>query len=114
MGDITKYTVGSFTVGLALDGAGWHPASWRDSDAGADRLFTTGYWGDLAARAEADGIDYISIDDSLALQRTPQAGPPSPADVPPRPDPGIVSGRLDAALLASWLAPRTTRIGLIV
>ncbi|MGO1840422.1 MAG: LLM class flavin-dependent oxidoreductase [Candidatus Microbacterium stercoravium] len=98
-----------FTVGIALDGAGWHPSAWRDLGADAASVFRPEYWSDLAVALDASGADYLTIDDTLALQG---AGPADPSDVPPRPRDGIVSGRLDAALLASWIAPRTERIGI--
>jgi len=39
------------TIALALDGAGWHPAAWRDPSARPAELFTPGYWIDLARTA---------------------------------------------------------------
>lgn len=113
MAGITNTTAHEFTIGIALDGAGWHPSAWRDSDARPHELFTAGYWRDLAESAERAGLDYLTIDDSLGIQQSPGSRVPGSAEVPSRPDPGIVSGRLDAALLASWIAPRTERIGLI-
>lgn len=113
MGDTTRTSGDHFSIGVALDGTGWHPSSWREPGSEADRVFTANYWGELATRAEAEGFDYLTIDDSLTLPRTPSASFAAASEVPPRPDPAIVSGRLDAALLASWIAPRTERIGLI-
>lgn len=100
-----------FTVGIALDGAGWHPSAWRESGVAPDALFGPDYWQDLAVTADGSGADYLTIDDSLSLQGS--GAPGAQGEIPPRPRHGIVSGRLDAALLASWIAPRTTRIGLI-
>lgn len=97
-----------FTVGVALDGAGWHPAAWRERDADPAALFSAAYWTALAELADASGVDYLTLEDSLHLQgadRSPQ--------VPPLVNPEIVQGRLDALLIASWIAPRTSRIGLI-
>lgn len=113
MADNTALSGESFSIGVALDGTGWYPSSWREPGSGADRIFTAGYWRDLATRAEAEGFDYLTIDDSLSLQRRPGPGFAGASEVPPRPDPAIVTGRLDAALIASWIAPRTERIGLI-
>ena len=31
-------------LAVALDGAGWHPAAWREPDARPRELFTAGYW----------------------------------------------------------------------
>ena len=44
-----------FTVGIALDGAGWHPAAWRDGSARPDELFSAAYWEQLVGIAEAVG-----------------------------------------------------------
>ncbi|MFC6233841.1 LLM class flavin-dependent oxidoreductase, partial [Leucobacter soli] len=52
---------------------------------------------------------YVTIDDSLQLRSSSTFG----QELPPRPHPGRAEGRLDALLVASWVAPRTTRIGLI-
>ncbi|PII85022.1 hypothetical protein BMH32_09555 [Leucobacter sp. OLJS4] len=93
-----------FTVGVALDGAGWHPAAWREPSSRADALFAAETWVELAETAEAAGLDYLTIADELA----PQADPADPAN-----GGSTVLGRLDAALLADWIAPRTSRIGLI-
>ena len=91
-----------FTVGAALDGAGSHPAAWREPGARPDALFTAAYWTDLIAQAEAAGFDYASLEDALALQGDGRT-----------PDPARVAGRLDALLVASWAGPRTHRIGII-
>ena len=39
-------------LAVALDGAGWHPAAWREPDARASELFSAGYWVDLVQEAE--------------------------------------------------------------
>ena len=108
MSPITKPTTTAipFTVGVALDGAGWHPAAWRDPGAQPDALFSPEYWTGLLAAADHSGLDYVSIEDALTLQG--EARHPAPGPIA-----GIVSGRLDALLTASWTAPRTSRIGII-
>lgn len=105
MSPITKSTTGPapFTVGIALDGAGWHPAAWREPAARPAELFTSDYWQDLVDTAEAGGADYVTLEDALEPQRTAEPGLGG----------SIVAGRLDALLTASWIAPRTRRIGLI-
>ena len=40
-------------LAVALDGTGWHPASWREPGARPDEVFTAGYWVDLVREAEA-------------------------------------------------------------
>lgn len=109
MAPITNQRNAPFTVGVALDGAGWHPAAWREPGARPGELFTAAYWQSLAERAEQTGLDYLTIDDSLQLR----ASGPFDRQVPPRPQAGRAEGRLDALLIASWVAPHTERIGLI-
>lgn len=104
MSPITQPT--AFTVGVALDGAGQHPAAWREPDAQPEALFTAGYWTELLRTADAAGLDYATLDDSLSL-------PHPAADEAATPRADRVGGRLDALLTASWVAPRTTGIGLI-
>ena len=125
-----------FTVGVALDGAGFHPAAWREPGARPAALFTAAYWSDLLRLAETAGLDYATLEDSLTIpgvgigagsdgsaaehaldHAAASAGPDASsagADaLPPRPASGRVPGRLDALLVASWAAPRTSRIGII-
>src|SRR5271156_3666312 len=92
-------------LAVALDGAGWHPAAWREADARPDELFDAGYWADLVAESERGLLDFVTIEDSLTLQ----------SDHPFEPDERIdrVRGRLDALLIAARVAPLTQRIGLI-
>jgi len=85
-------------LGVAIDGAGYHPAAWRVSAVEPAALFTSGHYLTYAKLAEAASLDFVTLDDSLALQ-------PGGADV--------VRGRLDALLTLSAIAPVTSRIGLI-
>lgn len=55
-------------LAVALDGAGWHPAAWREPDAQPGRLFTAAYWAGLAQQAERGLLDFITIEDGLDLQ----------------------------------------------
>jgi alkanesulfonate monooxygenase SsuD/methylene tetrahydromethanopterin reductase-like flavin-dependent oxidoreductase (luciferase family) len=93
-------------LAVALDGAGWHPAAWREPAARPDALFTAGYWAGLALEAEAGTLDFVTIEDSLGIQT---------ADRARRPDGRTdqVRGRLDAVLLAARIAPLTSHIGLV-
>ncbi|WP_433889961.1 LLM class flavin-dependent oxidoreductase [Streptomyces sp. CA-111067] len=95
-------------LAVALDGAGWHPAAWREADARPADLFGAPYWAGLAAEAERGLLDLITIEDSLGPQ-----GPPfnSPAGSDNRTD--QVRGRLDAVLTAARIAPLTRHIGLV-
>jgi len=92
-------------LAAALDGAGWHPGAWRAADARADELFSATYWSDLVAEAERGSLDFVTIEDSLALQSDDQFEPDDRVD--------RVRGRLDAALIAARVAPRTSHIGLV-
>ena len=92
-------------LGLALDGAGWHPAAWREPAARPAELLTAAYWVDLARSAEAAGLDFLTIEDSLALQSSRSASHDARTD--------LVRGRLDAVMVAARVAPLTERIGLV-
>jgi len=95
----------SMHLAVALDGAGWHPAAWREPDARPAELFDAGYWADLVAEAERASLDFVTIEDSLTLQSDDPLGPDDRTD--------RVRGRLDAVLIAARIAPRTRRIGLV-
>ena len=92
-------------LAVALDGAGWHPAAWRESDARPKDLFTAAYWADLVAEAERGLLDFVTIEDSLGLQSSDYT------ELDQRTD--QVRGRLDAVLIAARIAPLTSHIGLI-
>jgi alkanesulfonate monooxygenase SsuD/methylene tetrahydromethanopterin reductase-like flavin-dependent oxidoreductase (luciferase family) len=92
-------------LGVALDGAGWHPAAWREADARPAELFTAGYWADLVAEAERGLLDFVTIEDGLGLQSTRRDGPDTRTDQ--------VRGRLDAVLVAARVAPLTRHVGLV-
>lgn len=100
-----------FTVGVSLDGAGEHPAAWREEDADAGALFSPAHWQRLVDQLEKAGADYVALVDALAPQydlATTGAMPGAESRQSQE-----VFGRLDALLLLSWIAPRTHRIGLI-
>ncbi|MFD9355362.1 LLM class flavin-dependent oxidoreductase [Streptomyces sp. NPDC060031] len=92
-------------LAVALDGAGWHPAAWREPGAGADRLFSAAHWAAQVAEAESGLLDFVTFEDSLALQSTDPAEPDGRTDQ--------VRGRLDAVLTAARVAPLTRHIGLV-
>src|ERR1700676_2712990 len=85
-------------LGVALDGAGWHPAAWREPRARPAELFSGRYWTDVIAEAERGLLDFVTIEDGFSLQS-------SRADQ--------VTGRLDAVLIAARAAPLTRHIGLM-
>ena len=96
---------GGFHLAVALDGAGFHPAAWREPSASPDALFSPGYWIGLAETAERGLLDFLTIEDSFGLQSSSIRGHDERTDQ--------VRGRLDAVLIASLLAPRTRHIGLV-
>ena len=92
-------------LAVALDGAGWHPAAWREADAQPQRLFTAGYWSELAQQAERGLLDFLTIEDGLNLQSDDHFQADSRVD--------RVRGRLDAVLIAARTAPATRHIGFV-
>ena len=92
-------------LAVALDGAGWHPAAWREPDAQPQRLFTAGYWTELAQQAERGLLDFLTIEDGLDLQSDDRFQADSRTD--------RVRGRLDAVLIAARAAPATRHIGFV-
>jgi alkanesulfonate monooxygenase SsuD/methylene tetrahydromethanopterin reductase-like flavin-dependent oxidoreductase (luciferase family) len=92
-------------LALALEGAGWHPAAWREPDAEPERLFDPRRWVEIVQEAERGLLDLVTIEDSFAVQdNLPQAGPARSDQV---------RGRLDAVLLAARIGPLTSHIGLV-
>jgi len=92
-------------LAVALDGAGWHSAAWREPDAQPQRLFTAGYWAELARQAERGLLDFLTIEDGLDLQSDDRFPADSRID--------RVRGRLDAVLIAARAAPATRHIGFV-
>ena len=76
-------------LGVALDGAGAHPAAWRAAGA-ADGLFTAERLVRLARAAEDAGLDFVTLDDGFD---------------PPAPGSATLPGRLDALLALARVAP---------
>lgn len=95
----------SLHLAVALEGTGWHPASWREPVARPRELFTAGYWADLVAEAERGLLDFVTIEDGLGPQSSHFFDPDERTDQ--------VRGRLDAVLIASRVAPLTRHIGLV-
>ncbi|MFE2515501.1 LLM class flavin-dependent oxidoreductase [Streptomyces mirabilis] len=92
-------------LAVALDGAGWHPAAWREPVARPRELLTAGYWTDVVTEAERGLLDFVTIEDALGLQSSHLTEPDSRTDQ--------VRGRLDAVLIAARVAPLTSHIGLV-
>ncbi|MFI5930678.1 LLM class flavin-dependent oxidoreductase [Actinoplanes sp. NPDC051494] len=87
-----------FPLAVALDGLGWHPAAWRTSPVPATAVFGAQYWVSLVREAQAGLIDLVTFEDTFG---------------PPGDEPGELTGRLDAVLVASRVAPVTEHIGLV-
>jgi len=92
-------------LAVALDGAGWHPAAWREASARPDELLTPGYWAELVVEAERGLLDFVTIEDAFLLQSSQWGRPDERTDQ--------VRGRLDAVLIAARVAPLTSRIGIV-
>ncbi len=92
-------------LSVALDGAGWHPAAWREPRARPADLLTAGYWTDLVTEAERGLLDFVTFEDGLSLQSSRFGEPDQRTDQ--------VRGRLDAVLIAARVAPLTRHVGLI-
>lgn len=86
-------------LAVALDGAGWHPAAWREPTARPAELTSARYWTDLALEAEAGLLDLVTLEDALRPQSTDRTD--------------VVVGRLDAVLVAARLALVTRHVGLV-
>ncbi|MFB4290949.1 LLM class flavin-dependent oxidoreductase [Nonomuraea sp. ATR24] len=92
-------------LAVALDGAGWHPAAWREPTARPETIFSARYWAAQVAEAERGLLDFVTIEDSLGLQSLLADGDDD--------ETGQVRGRFDAVLLAARIAPLTRWIGLV-
>ncbi|WP_213813668.1 LLM class flavin-dependent oxidoreductase [Glaciihabitans sp. dw_435] len=92
-------------LSVALDGAGWHPWAWKDARVRPAALFGADYWIEQVATAERGLLDFVTIEDSFALQTGAAFTHDDRTD--------HVTGRLDAVELAARIAPETTRIGLV-
>jgi alkanesulfonate monooxygenase SsuD/methylene tetrahydromethanopterin reductase-like flavin-dependent oxidoreductase (luciferase family) len=92
-------------LAVALDGTGWHPGAWREDEASPAALFSPGYWVDLVRQAEHGLLDFVSIEDSLAIQSRRRGRVDDRTDQ--------VRGRLDAVLVAARVAPPTSAIGIM-
>ena len=92
-------------LAVALHGAGWHPAAWREPDARPSELLRPRYWADLAVAADRGLFDFVTIEDGLTLQSDDKF---APDDLTNR-----VRGRLDAVLIAARVAPLTRGLGFL-
>jgi alkanesulfonate monooxygenase SsuD/methylene tetrahydromethanopterin reductase-like flavin-dependent oxidoreductase (luciferase family) len=98
-------TTDKLHLAIALEGAGWHPAAWREPNARPEELLTAGYWADLVSVAEAGLVDFVTIEDTFSIRPAKLGTPSSRTD--------RVSGRLDSVLIASRVAPLSRYVGII-
>src|SRR3954447_11228881 len=98
--DLLESSVTHLHLAVALDGAGWHPAAWREPDARPAELLTAGYWVDLVQEGERGLLDLVTVEDALSLQSTDRDADDDRTDQ--------VRGRLDAVQVAARVAPLTT------
>src|SRR5271170_7348179 len=92
-------------LAVALDGAGWHPAAWREDGARPADLFSPDYWVDLVRESERGLLDFVSIEDSLATDPVRWGVAGARTDQ--------VRGRLDAVMVAARVAPTCPSIGVV-
>ena len=58
-------------LAVALDGAGWHPAAWREAQARPGELFTARYWVEVIQEAERGLLDFVTIETGSACSPLP-------------------------------------------
>jgi alkanesulfonate monooxygenase SsuD/methylene tetrahydromethanopterin reductase-like flavin-dependent oxidoreductase (luciferase family) len=92
-----------FHLAIALDGTGWHPASWREPGARAAEQFGAAFWVDQVREAENGFATFVTIEDGFTAARAP--GDEGRTD--------RAQGRLDATLVAQRVGPATERIGIV-
>jgi len=92
-------------LGIALEGTGWHPASWREPSARPSEVFAAEYWTDVVGESDNGLVDFVTFEDSMGLQSSTPGHPDDRVDQ--------LRGRLDAVLIAARVAPRTRSVGLV-
>ncbi|WP_456819939.1 LLM class flavin-dependent oxidoreductase [Cellulomonas sp. URHB0016] len=85
-------------IGIDLSDTGARAAAWRDHGSQGQRLFDLDKLTDHVAVAERGTLDFVVFDESFALHPSRNT---------------TLQGRLDAALVAARLAPRSSGIGLV-
>src|ERR1700722_14780396 len=100
-------------LAVALDGAGWHPAAWREPRARPAELLSGRYWTDVIGECPGGPLAFSSTPDGFSLQ------PPSPAPPPPLPARPAAPGGLAAprphrswppfSAISAWCRPWSSR-----
>jgi alkanesulfonate monooxygenase SsuD/methylene tetrahydromethanopterin reductase-like flavin-dependent oxidoreductase (luciferase family) len=89
-------TSGTLLLGVSIDGAGGHPAAWREPDVDPRRLLDGRGLVELVQQAERGALDFVVIEDALGA-----------------PVGGTLPARLDAAVAAAFVGPGTRSIGIV-
>ncbi|HEY2222426.1 LLM class flavin-dependent oxidoreductase [Actinomycetospora sp.] len=92
-----------FHLAIALDGTGWHPASWREPGARPADQYGADFWVDQVRAAESGFASFVTIEDGLTAARRPA-------------DEGRTDraqGHLDATLIAQRVGPATEHLGIV-
>jgi alkanesulfonate monooxygenase SsuD/methylene tetrahydromethanopterin reductase-like flavin-dependent oxidoreductase (luciferase family) len=92
-----------FHLAIALDGTGWHPASWREPGARPADQYGADFWVDQVREAESGFASFVTIEDGFTAARRPA-------------DEGRVDraqGHLDATLIAQRVGPATEHVGIV-
>ncbi|GAC70075.1 LLM class flavin-dependent oxidoreductase [Gordonia soli] len=92
-------------LAIGLSGTGRHPAAWREPGARPTEVVRAQRWIDLVSRAGEAGADLVTLDDSFG------AHPGLTTATDDRTD--LLTGRVDAVLLASRVAPAVPGIGIV-
>ncbi|MFF2550560.1 LLM class flavin-dependent oxidoreductase [Nocardia sp. NPDC058058] len=95
MGSESEVRKSLFTLGIELDGEGYHPGAWRRADHDPEQLLAARTLRDRVAAAENAGFTFASFDDSIT--------PPARG----------VGGRIDAVTRAGFVAAGTSTLGLV-
>ncbi|MFL1377920.1 MULTISPECIES: LLM class flavin-dependent oxidoreductase [unclassified Nocardiopsis] len=94
-------------IGVALEGAGWHPAAWSETSLEDPReLFGAAFWRRLGRDLERGGVDYVTVEDGIGLQSARFGVPDDRSDQ--------VRGRLDSVVAASVLLTSTESLEVVV
>ena len=54
-----------FHLAIALDGTGWHPASWREPGARPAEQYGADFWVEQVREAEAGFASFVTIEDGF-------------------------------------------------
>ncbi|HEY2193737.1 MAG TPA: LLM class flavin-dependent oxidoreductase [Actinomycetospora sp.] len=92
-----------FHLAIALEGTGWHPASWREPGARPGDQFGADFWVDQVREAENGLATFVTIEDGFTAARVP--GDEGRTD--------RAQGRLDATLVAQRVGPATEHLGIV-